>query len=203
MNLNIVIFAAAVPLFALQAQTQPDDCDHRTAQDYVATTRTERLAEYIRHIAGPQAILYAGALAAVDQATDRPREWGQGSEGYGRRIAAIYGRDVVVATLQDGSALALDEDNRYFRSGEAGFARRLEYSLTSPFLARRSDGSRTLSYSALGGVAGGSLIQQIWQPPSTEHPGNAARTFSLTFAFRAGLDVVREFAPRKLGAFVR
>jgi hypothetical protein len=139
----------------------------------------------------------------VGQASNRPREWDPNAAGYGRRYGSAFAEHVVAITLQDGVALGLDEDNRYFNSGERGFGRRLAYALTSPFLARHSDRSRSLSFSALGGAAGGSLIQQIWQPASTGEMTNAARTFGLTFAFRAGMDVVREFAPRRLGAFLR
>jgi hypothetical protein len=201
MKLHVALLT--IPLAVVHAQTQPVDCSHRTAEDYVAISRTERLAEYLRDLTGPQAYSYSGALAGFDQAIDRPREWGQGAIGYGRRYGSDFAEHVIATTLQNGFALGLDEDNRYFNSGAHGFGRRLRYALTSPFLARHSDGSRSLSLSALGGVAGASAIQQVWQPRSTADFGNAARTFGVTFAFRVGLDVAREFAPRKLRALIQ
>jgi hypothetical protein len=79
----------------------------------------------------------------------------------------------------------------------------MEYALTSPLLARHPDRSRSLSVSAIAGVAGASLIAQAWQPQSTERMGNNARAFGLTLAFRAGIDVAWEFAPRVVGAILR
>jgi len=196
MKIYGVLLALALPVCALQAQTQPVDCSQRTAEDYVPMTRTDRAANYIRGLVFPQAFFYAGALAGIDQWMDRPKEWGEGSLGYERRYGNAFARDLIGTSLQDGFALGLDEDNRYFVSGEEGFGRRLAYAVTSPFLARHSDGRRTLSFSALGGVAGASAIQEIWQPRSTSGAGNAAIEFGLTFAFRVGLDVAREFAPR-------
>jgi hypothetical protein len=204
MNLRVVVMTVGCSLGVLEAQTPPADCAHRTAEDYVAISRTERLADYIQGLTGAKAYLYSGALAGVDQAIAQPRKWGQGGEGYGLRYGSAFAEHVIDATLTDGFALGLNEDNRYFNSGAHRFGRRLEYALTSPFLARHSDRSRSISYSAVGGAAGAALIQQIWQPGSTSaEMTNAARSFGLTFAFRAGMDIVREFAPRAVGNFLR
>jgi hypothetical protein len=193
----------ALSPFALHAQSPAPDCSHRTAQDYVPVTRQDRMADYIRAMLYPQAFLYVGALAGINQATNRPREWGQGADGYGQRFSNEYARHAIATTLQDGIALGLGEDNRYYRSGRRGFPRRLEYALSSPFLARLPDGSRTISISALSGVAGGALLQETWQPASTSGIGYAGRSFGLTFALRMAVDVVREFAPRAVTDLLR
>ncbi len=198
-----IVSALIVALFPLEACAQQADCSHRTAQDYVAITRTERVADYLSSLTGPSAFLSAGALAGVNQWANRPAEWRAGAAGYGRRFSDAFARNIIGNTLQDGLALKLDEDNRYFNSGQRGFVRRLGYAVASSLLARHSNGSRSPSISALGGVAGASLIGQIWQPRSASNIGYAARSFGLTFAFRAGIDVVREFAPRPVEAVVR
>jgi hypothetical protein len=203
MKFPAILIALVLPQFAIQAQTGSVDCSQRIAEDYVSTTRTERLADYVRSLAGPRAFLYAGALAGIDQAKNRPMEWRQGALGYERRFGNALARSVIANTLQHGLALGLDEDDRYFNSGQRGFGRRLGYAITSPLLARHSDKSRSLSISAIAGVAGASLITQIWQPRSTSRMGNAARSFGLTFAFRAAIDVWRELTPRVAGAIMR
>ncbi len=198
-----IALVLALSPFALEAQSPAVDCSNRTAQDYVPVTRQDRLGDYIRSVVYPQAFLFAGALAGVEQAENWPHEWGQGSAGYARRFADSYGSHFITVSLEDGLGLGLGEDNRFYRSGRRGFASRLEYALTSPFLARRPDGSRTLSISALAGVAGGSLIQAAWQPRSSSGIGYAAESFGLTFGFRMGVDIVREFAPRAVTDRVR
>ena len=47
------------------------------------------LADYIRSLVCPQAFVYSGALAAINQATGRPREWGEGTAGYATASAMI------------------------------------------------------------------------------------------------------------------
>jgi len=203
MNARALVIALAAPISLLVAQPASVDCSRRTVEDYTPITRTERAANYVRSLTGPHAYLYAGVLAGYDQLRNHPKEWGQGSLGFERRFGNDFATHIITTTLQHGFALGLGEDNRYFSSGEHGFGHRLAYALTSPLLARHADGSRSVSISALGGVAGGSLIEQVWQPRSTSRMTNAARSFGLTFAFRAGLDFAREFAPRAFGAFLR
>jgi hypothetical protein len=197
------VFVLAVCTLAGQAQAQTVDCSRRTAEDYVPTTRQDRLGEYVRSLVYPEAFLYAGTVAGVWQAADRPTETGQGAGAYGRRFGNAYAYNAISMTLQDGIALGLAEDNRYFASGRHGFGPRLKFALVSPFLAWHGDGSRRVSISALTGVAAGTAIQEIWLPASAQNAWYAAASFGLTFAFRMGLDVVREFAPRPVAHIVR
>ena len=189
--------------FRAGAQSQPVDCSRRTAQDYVPITRQDREAEYIRSLVYPEAFLFAGTVAGVEQAADWPKETGQGGRAYARRFGNAYAFNAITMSLQDGFALGLGEDNRYFASGRQGVARRLEFALVSPFLAWHGDGSRSVSISALGGVAAGSLIQLAWQPPNTANMRYVGFSFGMTFAFRMGLDVVREFGPRRVRDILR
>jgi hypothetical protein len=194
---------AAIFVFSAGAQTSPPGCSERLAEDYVPMTRTDRAALYVKDLIYPQAYLYSGALAGIEQWRDKPQEWGQGSLGYGRRFGSDFAYGVIEATIENSVALGLDEDNRYFRSGEHGFRARLQYAVTSAFLTRHSGGSRTLSISTIAGVTGGAAIQQIWEPPSNSGMLAATRTVGLTFAFHVGLNVFREFAPHPLAGLVR
>lgn len=202
MNLRSPAILLAVPVCFAQAQSFAPQCSRRTAEDYVAITRTERAADYVRSLTGLNTLLYAGALAGIDQARDRPREWGQGHLGYERRFGDHLATHIIDTNLEHGFALGLGEDNRYFASSSHNVGTRLGYAIASPLLARHANGSRSVSKSVLLGVAGAALIAQIWQPRSTSTFGNFGRSIGMTFAFRAGLDVFREFAPRALGAFV-
>jgi hypothetical protein len=165
------------------------------AEDFVPMTRTERAAEYAKSLAWPQAFLYSAAGAAVGQAADRPHEWGQGARGFGLRMGSGYGGRVIGMTFESAFALGLHEDNRYFVSGRPRIAGRLVYALSSTFLARHDNGSRVFSLSGFGGNAMGSFVPRTWQPRSTTSLADGAMAFGLTYAARAGINVVREFAP--------
>jgi len=203
MNLRAPTILLAVSIGLAHAQSFDPACSRRTAEDYVAITRTERAADYVRSLTGLNAFFYAGALAGIDQAFDRPREWGEGHLGYERRFGNDFASNIIGSSFQHGFALWFGEDDRYFPSNAHSFGERVGYAITSPLLARHSNGSRSLSKSALAGVAAAALIAEIWQPRSTSGIGYVGRTVGLTFAFRAGLDFAREFAPRALEGFVR
>lgn len=203
MNPRVTAFLLALPLGLAQAQSFEANCSRRTAEDYVAITRTERAADYVRSLTGLHAFLYAGALAGIDQARDHPHEWGEGHLGYERRFGNDLATHIISTSFQHGFALWFGEDNRYFPSSSHNAGARLGYAITSPLLARHSNGSRSISKSAIAGVAAAALISEIWQPRSTSNLGNAGRSIGLTFAFRAGLDLAREFAPRAFGGFLQ
>jgi hypothetical protein len=169
----------------------------RQAEDFVPMTRSERLAHYEYSLFGPQAFLYAVSQAGLNQLRATPQEWGQGAEGYGRRYGSAYAQHIIGATVGNGIALALHEDNRYFKSGKTGIGR-LGYAIASSLLARHDDGSRFISFSAIGGTAAGAFISRTWQPPSTTSMGSGAVSFGMAMGYRTGLNIVREFLPKRL-----
>ena len=175
-----------------------DDCRLRLAEDFVPMTRTERAAYYVASLAGPESFLYAAARAGGAQGIDRPREYGQGAEGFGLRLGSAYGERVIGQTFEHGFALGLHEDNRYFGSGRRGFGGRLGYAFTSAFLARHDDGSRGFSYSGFGGTAVGAFVSRTWQPHSTTSLADGAVSFGITYGLRVVFNVAREFAPSRV-----
>ncbi len=174
---------------------QSADCRVRTAEDFVPMTRTERAAYYVRSIVGPEAFLYSAIYGTGEQAIHRPKEWGRGIEGFGLRTGNSYAMYVIAKTFENGFALGLHEDNRYFASGRRGFGRRLAYAFSSSFLARHDEGSRGLSMSVLGGTAVGALLSRPWQPRSTGSAEDAGVSFGVTLGLRVAFNVAREFKP--------
>src|SRR5207248_1762003 len=131
-----------------------------------------------------------------------PQEWGQGAKGFGRRYGSDYAQLIIGQTIENGLAFGLHEDNRYFESGKRGIGR-LGYALESAFLARHDNGSRSISISAIGGAAGAAFISRAWQPHSTTSMGEGATSFGVSMGVRAGMNVAREFLPRKLRRFLQ
>jgi hypothetical protein len=172
------------------------DCRQRTAEDFVPMSRTERTSYYVESLVGPSAILCTLVRSGVNQATDSPHEWEQNARGFGYRVASAYGQQAISVSFEEGIALGLDEDNRYFASGKHGFGPRLRYAIESSFLARHDNASRSFSYSAVGGPALGAVISRFWQPNSTRSAASAAASFGVTIGMEVGLNVAREFAPR-------
>jgi hypothetical protein len=182
---------------------QDGNCSYRIAEDFVPMTRSERVAEATAAVASPTPFIYTAMRAGLDQANRRPREWDKDAAGFGLRYGSIYAEQTIAQIFQQGTSYALHEDNRYFASGKRNVAVRFEYAIASTLLARHDDGSRSLSISAIGGAASAAFISRAWQPRSTTSAGDAAVSFGMTMAARAGINILREFSPRVLGRVLR
>jgi len=180
----------------LQAQSIPQECLQRTAEDFGPMTTTERLAEAELSVTGPTAFLYTAAWAGVNQAANRPKEWRQSAVGFGWRAGSAYGEYFISQTVEQLVAFGLYEDNRYFASGRRGLPRRMAYAISSTFLARHDNGSRSVSLSGIAGPAAAAFVATAWQPRSTTSPADAAVSFGIAMGIRSGLNLLREFAPR-------
>jgi hypothetical protein len=99
---------------------------------------------------GPYPILIAAGAAGISQGTNVPPEWGQGSEGYGRRFGSDYGIALIDTTTRYGLSEALKEDTLYYRCECTGVFPRLRHAVVSSLTARRGDdGHRVFSVPAL------------------------------------------------------
>lgn len=190
-------------LFPWLALAQPSACQIRTADDFLPMTRSERAADFILQVIGPDGFAETAIQAGIYQGIDRPRGYGQGAEGYGQRFGSLYGQRAIAEAAQYGLGAALHQDNRYFASGRHGFARRLAYAAESTLLARRDDGSRTLALAGIGGAAAGAFLSRAWAPGGARSFGDGAVEFGFAMGLRFGFHLAREFSPRVLGRIVR
>jgi hypothetical protein len=165
---------------------------------YIPLTQSERARRYAKSMFSVEAIGRSVVGAGLDQWTNTPREWGQGADGYARRFASSFGENVTRETIIYGLSSALDEDNRYFRSERTGFGSRSMYAVESTFLARRSDGTRKVSYSRIIGLVATAFITRTWQPPSERGPGHAAASLGTEVGSEIGFNIAREFLPTLL-----
>ena len=164
-------------------------------REFTPMTRYERLGNYATGLVDYESLFNSLAAAGISQATNTPKEWGGGAEAYGKRLGNTFAQHVIRRTLQYGISAALHEDNRYFLSKETGFLHRTKYAVMSTLLARHDNGSRSFSFSRIGGAAGGAFIARIWLPPSNNTAGDGAVTFGLTMGAQMGYNVFREFWP--------
>jgi hypothetical protein len=163
---------------------------------YVPMTQAERLQYFLKGTFSVSSLVKSGLGAAIAQGRDSPHEWGQGAMGYARRYGNSHAQHIVLQTVTYGTSSMLGEDNRYFVSGKQSFRSRAFYAVGSTFLARRSDGTRRISYSRISGIAASALISRAWHPPSTNGMRDALNNGVSTAATQAGFNVGREFFPK-------
>ncbi len=165
-------------------------------QPFIPMTQAQRLRYYFNSTFSLSTVAVAAAGAGTLQLWNIPKEWGQGAEGYGRRMGDLYGQHIIVQTLMYGSSSLLHEDNRYFRSGKSGLWPRLKYAAMSALITRRDDGSTRFAYTRIGSFAAGAFISRAWQPRSITSAGDGAVNFGSFVAVQVGFNVAREFFPR-------
>lgn len=166
-----------------------------TAAEFVPMTRSDRASRYLRGLVAPETILRSAASAGIRHWRGSPSGWNGNISGYGQRVGDGFAGQATRRSLEYVAASFLHEDNRYFLSGEQGFARRTKYAIMSTFLARRDNGDRRVSFSRLGSAAGASFISRSWRPPGSNGHGDALVGFGISIASDVGFNVFREFWP--------
>jgi len=151
---------------------------------------------YVNHTFGPKAVVLAGVGAAVNQANDTPREWGQGAAGFGRRVGSAFGKHLVHKAIQYPIARLRHEEFTYHPSGKVGFGPRLKYALVGTVATHKTTtGQRTMAAGQITGAIGSGLISRLWQPASVSSIASGFASGGITLGVDAGLNVVKEFWP--------
>jgi hypothetical protein len=158
-------------------------------------TPKQRLGLYQQTSFSGIALLGSATGAAFSQLLDSPTEWGQGAEGYGRRVASSYGATIINGTIQYGTSILFHEDNRYFRSASSSFASRFGAVVISPFVAHNDRGGKRFSVSSFLGGAGQSTIPLAWSPPSWQGGSEISINAAIWYGQTAGTNLFREFYP--------
>lgn len=154
-----------------------------------------KLRFYLDKNFGPAGLLRSAFSAGLNQWRDYPTEWGQGAEGYGRRLASCLGQNTVKNTIRFVTATALREDPRYFPSEQKGFSRRVGHALASVFVTRTDSGGRRFAVSEFAGVVGSKFIANQWYPPRVATTNDALRGSAVTLGYDAAWNLAKEFWP--------
>jgi len=166
-----------------------------TAEPWQKITEKQRLSLYQQSTFSGFAVLGSATGAAFSQWLDSPTEWGQGAEGYGKRVASSYGATIINGTIQYGTSALFHDDNRYFRSTATSFGGRFGAVVISPFVARNDQGGKRFSTSSFLGGVGQSTIPLAWSPRSWQGASEIGINALIWYGQAAGFNLVREFYP--------
>jgi len=146
----------------------------------------------------PVTIVGTAFLAGLEQAGDQYSEFGQGAQGYGKRLGAAYG-DVFASTFLSGAIFPslLKQDPRYYYQGTGSTRSRLVHAVANAVICKGDNGRWQANYSNMAGVFSGAALSSTFYP--TTNPG----LFTLTNGFvRLGesslAGVVQEFVLKRL-----
>jgi hypothetical protein len=133
---------------------------------YNRPTQRTKLKNYIFDAYGPYPIFLSAFAAGISQFDNSPPEWGQGAEGFGKRMGSDFAIAATGTTVRYGLAQAFKEDTLYYRCDCRGFIPRMRHAVLSTLTARRGDdGHQVFSVPALLAPYAGSFTAVYgWYP---------------------------------------
>jgi len=156
----------------------------------------EYFDQYVDNTYGPGSLLGPAVGAAMTQwTTHNPREWGQGFDGYGRRVASGYGRKVISNTVALPIAYLMHEDPRYYPSKRKGIWPRARYALIHTFVTRNTKGGEMPFFSSIAGSYAAAFAANAWYPASSADAAHVFYRGSTAMASGIAYNELREFWP--------
>ncbi len=185
--------------FTLQAQLKPDPTVASVTEkskEIAPFNTQDRLRFYEETTVTPLAFVGpVGGAAMTQWITGNPPEWGQGFQGYGRRLLAGYSRQVVASTVGLGVMFADREDPRHYPTGRHGVWKRGLYAARQAFVSHRSSGGEMPAYSRIFGLYAAGFAANAWYPARSSNVHSALYRGTTAFASNVGWQEFKEFWP--------
>lgn len=158
-----------------------------------------------KFVFNPFSLAIAGFTAGIEQANNSYSGYGQGAQGYAKRLGATYA-DFVSGTFFGGVIFPtlLKQDPRYFYKGTGSKKSRFFYAVANAVICKGDNGRWQPNYSnVLGSLAAGG-VSNLYYPASDRN--GVALTFENTLigiGGSAASAVFQEFFSKKLTPHVR
>ena len=162
---------------------------------YVALSVGGKAAVFGKRIISPSSFAKSAFMAGINQWQNTPEEWGQGMEGYGKRLGHKVANRTVENSIGFLVAAPLHQDPRYFRSGETGFWRRSGHAMGSTFVTRTDSGGRTLAVWRFAGNYGAQFVSNAWRPERQTGTGDTMLRGTVSIGYDMGSNWFKEFWP--------
>lgn len=166
------------------------------ATDRTPLTAGGKLQLSLKKSVSPASFVASAVGAALNQATDSPSGYGQGSEGYGKRFGSsmatratgnLFG-DFLIASIAR-------EDPRYFVHGDGTFGRRLGYAVTRLVVAPRDRGGYGFNWGGVFGPLAAQTFANTYQPEAEQTAGRTMKRYGIELGTTVGGNILREFWP--------
>lgn len=144
----------------------------------------------------PFTVPFVGFLAAVDQANDSPKSWGQGWGAYGERFGEEFG-DNGIGTYMTVAVFPtiLREDPRYYEMKKGRFTRRVAYSVSRLFVTFTDSGNVSFNYSEIIGNAAATAASNIYHPVEDRTVSRNLGTWGMLIMWDGASNELKEFWP--------
>ncbi len=127
---------------------------------------------------------------------DSDPKYGINSEGFGERTGAAFLRQTSTRFFADGLLPVLfHEDPRYFRKAYGSYTARSRYAIERVLIDQHDSGKRGINLSDLLGRGMSAALTQTYYPETSLNTGVVMRTWGVSLAGDAGINLLQEFWP--------
>lgn len=184
--MNRYIIAAVLTLIAASGISA------QTTGTYQRPDPAERRANYLKSIFGPTALARVAATATWGTIRNSPEEWGKKAEGFGRRFASDFGKNVIKQSTIAGLDEVLEVDSRFYRSTKRDLKSKIGNALLSTVTARKPSGKRVIGVPRIAGTYISSVVAaEAWYPKRYDYR-DGLRNGTISLGVNAAVNLFRE-----------
>jgi hypothetical protein len=134
--------------------------------------------------------------AAYGQAIDSPEGYGQGAEGYGKRLGSGMAR-AASENLFGTFAIAsiLREDPRFYVKRNLSFGQSVKYAAVRVAVTRSDAGRRVVNFSGLLGPLAGEALANTYFPEGSRGVSSTVIRYSADLGWRFAGNLLRQYWP--------
>jgi hypothetical protein len=143
----------------------------------------------------PSSFAKSAVTAGLAQWRNKPSEWGQGMEGYGKRYGHRLANRGAESVIGFTVAAVFHQDARYFRNPTGTIRHRLWHSVSQTFVTRTDGGGKTFSAWRFAGNYGGQFVTNAWRPERQTGVGDTMLRGTISIGYDAASNVFKEFWP--------
>src|SRR5687768_9883242 len=119
---------------------------------------------YVNSLIGAGALVSLGISTVIDHRQDDPLEWGDGTEGFAKRLGSNAARNLAQESVRHGLAAVLGRSVTYQRCECNGFFPRVGNAVVEVVTDRNRDGDRMIAISRFAGAYAGAAAETLWHP---------------------------------------
>ncbi len=168
--------------------------------DLAASDKTlstgQKFRLFISDSASPAAFLGAGFSAGLGQARNNFEGYGQGAQGYGKRLGAAMATSS--STQFFGTFLlpsVLHQDPRLFVKGNGSLRQSVKYGLLRVVITRTDSRKDAINWSGLLGHLAAQGLANTYLPEEEQTVPKTLQRYGTSLALRAALNVAKEYWP--------
>lgn len=169
----------------------------QTQDTYTRPDVKTRFKRYLNGMVGPIALAKQVAGAGIGTWRNSPEEWGGQWEGFGKRLASGFGKNLIKQTTTYGLDEALKLDSHYYRSTKKDAGSKIRNAVLSPVTARNTSGKRVIGVPKIVGTYTASIIAAETWYPDRYNWKDGVKSGTISFGINAAYNLFKEFVWKK------